>query len=398
MNQTRPEVHLVGNMLCFCVIMVSLLYKENIIKILSRIDYKAYKINGVVIYFVLIRNKKYIMKRKLPPMNGLRAFEATARHLSFTAAANELNVTPAAVGHQVRALEDYFGQKLLDRNTRKVELTEVARWVLPVITQGLDLLAEAGDRLMAPKASPIINLSVEPDFASRWLVQRLESFHLHSPEWEVRLATNNELADLSKQSFDMGIRYGSGEYAGLRAHKLGQQEVFPVCSPTLLQGDKAVHQPDDLRWHTLLHEDWAMSEDQIWPSWKMWLKAVGASKVNPDPGTHFSTSALALQAAITGQGVALASTALVTDDLKAGRLVRPFGEQFSTRLEMAYHLVYLEETENDPKIIAFRDWLLEEYNQSVSQSRLVRIYRCITPHTPNPRVSVRNHHDNRAPG
>ncbi len=301
------------------------------------------------------------MSRKLPPLNAMRAFEATARHLSFTAAAAELHVTPAAVGHQVRALEEYFGQKLLDRSTRRVELTDVARWVLPVITQGLDLLAEAGDRLMAPKSNAVLTLSVEPDFAVRWLVQRLEGFHQQYPDWEVRLDASINLVDLSERSIDMAIRYGDGNYPGLRVHKLGHEEVFPVCAPALMEGSKRIREPDDLRWHMLLHEDWVLRAEQVWPSWKMWLKAAGATKVDPDPGTHFSSASLAIQAAIAGHGVVLSSTALVADDLAGGRLVRPFGERYSTRLDMGYFLVYLEGSEIDPKIKGFRDWLLTTY-------------------------------------
>lgn len=302
------------------------------------------------------------MSRKLPPMNALRAFESTARHLSFTLAADELNVTPAAVGHQVRALEEYFGQKLLYRNTRRVELTDGARWVLPVITQALDLLAEAGDRLMVAKPGSILNISVEPDFAARWLVQRLESFQQCSPNWQVRLDARDELVDLAQRDIDIAIRYGDGVYPGLKTHKLGLEEVFPVCAPALLEGPKGIRQPEDLRWHPLLHEDWVIPKDQLWPSWKMWLKAAGASKVDPNPGPHFSTSGLAIQAAIAAQGVALSASALVFDDLKAGRLVRPFGSQFSTKLDMAYYLVYLEKAKDEPKIVDFRKWILSEYS------------------------------------
>ena len=304
------------------------------------------------------------MSRKLPPLNAIRAFESTARHLSFTAAAAELHVTPAAVGHQVRALEDYFGQKLLDRSTRRVELTDMARWVLPIITQGLDLLADAGDRLMAPKSNAVLTLSVEPDFAVRWLVQRLEGFHQQYPDWEVRLDASLNLVNLSERSIDMAIRYGDGNYPGLRVHKLGHEEVFPVCAPALLEGTKGIREPDDLCWHMLLHEDWVLQAEQVWPSWKMWLKAADATKVDPDPGTHFSSASLAIQAAIAGHGVVLSSTALVADDLEAGRLVRPFGKQYSTRLDMGYFLVYLEGSEMEPKITAFRDWLLTTYTSN----------------------------------
>jgi LysR family glycine cleavage system transcriptional activator len=308
------------------------------------------------------------MARKLPPLKALRAFEATARHLSFTEAADELHVTPAAIGHQVRALEDYFDQKLLIRSTRKVELTDVARWVLPMVIQGFDLLAEAGDRLKAPEISPALNLTVEPGFAAQWLVQHLESFQRLYPEWEVRLSAGNDLVDFGERRFDLGIRFGDGRYPGLRVHRLGLEEVFPVCSPVLMEEPKAIREPDDLRQHTLLHEDWVMANEQVWPNWKMWLKATGADHVDPNPGPHFSNSALAIQAAIGGQGVALSSTAMVADDLAAGRLVRPFGDQFKTQLETAYFLVYLPAVQHEPKIVAFRDWLLEEYGETECRS------------------------------
>ena len=207
------------------------------------------------------------MSRKLPPLKALQSFEATARHLSFTIAAEELHVTPAAVGHQVRALEEYFGRKLLNRSTRQVEMTDLARWVLPVITQGLDLLAEAGERLTVPISSPLVNLSVNPGYAARWLVQHLEGFLQQSPEWEVRLSATNKLDDLTERQYDMAIRYGDGNYPGHKIHRLGQEEVSPVCSPTLMEGEKGIREPNDLRWHTLLHEDWALSNEQVWPSW-----------------------------------------------------------------------------------------------------------------------------------
>ena len=308
------------------------------------------------------------MSRKLPPLKALRAFESTARHLSFTEAADELHVTPAAIGHQVRALEDYFGQKLLIRSTRKVELTDVARWALPIVSQSFDLLAEAGERLTAPVIGPALNLTVEPGFAARWLVQHLEGFQQLYPGRDVRLSAGYDLVDFRQRSFDMGIRFGDGRYPGLMVHRLGLEEVFPVCSPALMEGSKAIRKPGDLSQHTLLHEDWVMANEQVWPSWKMWLKATGADRVDPNPGPHFSNSALAIQAAIGGQGVALSSTAMVTDDLAASRLVRPFGEEFKTQLETAYFLVYLPEVEHEPKIVAFRDWLKEEYYETARRS------------------------------
>ncbi len=299
--------------------------------------------------------------RKLPPLKALRAFESAARHLSFTKAAAELHVTPAAIGHQIRALEDYFGQKLFERSTRKVEMTDIARWVLPVVTQGFDLLAEGGDRLVAPVTNPILNMTVEPDFAVRWLVQRLDNFQQLHPEWEVRLGTTYELVDLTQRDIDMGIRYGDGAYAGLSAHLLGQEQVFPVCSPALMQGPHPIREPNDLRWHALIHDEWSMPLEQAWPSWKMWLKAAGADQVDPDPGTRFTSSNLTIEAAIAGQGVALSSTALVSNDIEHGLLVKPFEEKLSTPLQLAYYVVYRPELEFEPKVVAFRDWILARY-------------------------------------
>ena len=301
------------------------------------------------------------MSRKLPPLKALRAFESAARHLSFTAAADELNVTPAAIGHQVRILEDRFGRKLFNRSTRKVELTDAARDALSLVSQGLDLLAEAGHRLAAPESDNRLNLSVEPGFAARWLVQHLDGFHRRYPEWEVALSASFELVDFVDRRFDLAIRFGDGHYPGLITHRLGIEEVFPVCSPNLLEGADPVREPDDLRGFTLLHEDWVMVNEQVWPDWRMWLTATGAKNVNPEPGPHFSNSPLAVQAAIAGQGVALASTALVADDLAAGRLVCPFGDRYKTRLDTAYFLVYPPRVEDEPKILAFRDWLFDEY-------------------------------------
>ena len=162
----------------------------------------------------------------------------------------------------------------------------------------------------------------------------------------------------------MAIRFGDGRYPGMEVERLGFEEVFPVCSPALLEGEHPIREADDLRWHTLLHEDWVMTNEQVWPNWKMWLLATGADAVNPDPGPHYSNSALAIQAAINGQGVALSSTALVADDLAAGRLVCPFGERYRTRLNTAYYLVYLPGAIEEPRIAAFRSWLLDEYERA----------------------------------
>ena len=309
------------------------------------------------------------MTRKLPPLNSLRAFESAGRHRSFTDAAGELHVTPAAIGHQIRALEEHFGQKLFVRTTRKVEMTDAARQALPLLTQGFDLLAEASKRLSPRVTSRILNLTVEPDFAIRWLVHRLGNFQTSHPDWEVRLATSHELVNLVERGFDMGIRYGDGKYQGLNAHKLGHEEVFPVCSPALMSGPHPINTPNDLRWHTLIHEEWIMPMEQAWPSWNMWLKAASADGVNPDRGTRVTNSSLAIEAAIAGHGVALSNTALVADALAKGSLVRPFDVALSTPLHLAYYVVYPEELSRETKIVAFRDWLLDSFAATETLTR-----------------------------
>lgn len=300
------------------------------------------------------------MSRQLPSLIGLRAFEAAARHLSFSKAAEELNVTPAAVGHQIRALESYFGRSLFERSTRKVKPTAIAVWALPVLTQGFDYIEEAAARLRESNPAGLLNLAVESTFAAKWLLGRLHRFGENHPEWEVRLNASQSLADLNRFDVDMAIRYGGGRYLGMVAEKLFDEEVFPVCSPRLLRGKHALRTPEDLKWHTLLHEEWVVQGEDAWPDWRTWLKAAGVLGVDAGRGPRFNDSSLTIQAAINGNGVMLAGSVLVRDDLAAGRLVRPFGPGVATQADLAYYVVYPEGTEQQPKIKAFRDWLFSE--------------------------------------
>jgi LysR family glycine cleavage system transcriptional activator len=300
------------------------------------------------------------MTRQLPSLKGLRAFEAAARHLSFSKAAEELNVTPAAVGHQIRALESYFGRSLFERSTREVKPTAVAVWALPVLTQGFDCLEEAAARLRDSNSAGLLNLAVESTFAAKWLLGRLHRFGDNHPAWEVRLNASQSLADLNRFDVDMAIRYGAGRYPGMVAEKLFGEEVFPVCSPRLLKGEHPLRTPADLRWHTLLHEDRFVQGEEAWPDWRAWLKAAGVVGVDPARGPRFNDSSLTIQAAINGDGVMLAGSVLVSNDLAAGRLVRPFGPGVTTQADLAYYVVYPEGAEQQPKVKAFRDWLFSE--------------------------------------
>ena len=299
------------------------------------------------------------MARNLPPLNSLRAFEAAARHLSFTKAAEELHVTPAAISHQIKALEEQLGVPLFRRLTRALRLTEAGQAALPSLRDGFDKLADGVDLLRAHDESGAITVSLDPSFAAKWLVPRLDRFRAAHPDLDVRLDATDKLADFQRDNVDLAIRYGGGNYPGLEVERLLSEEIFPVCSPKLLEGPAPLAQPGDLRHHTLIHLEWG-SEDVTAPTWRMWLLAAGVHDIDFTRGPVFSMTSLALQAAIEGQGVALASSFLVADDLAAGRLVVPFDLSVCDPLDFAYHIVVPKRTADLAKVAAFKDWLLGE--------------------------------------
>ncbi|MEM9147401.1 MAG: transcriptional regulator GcvA [Pseudomonadota bacterium] len=295
------------------------------------------------------------MARALPPLNALKAFEAAGRHLSFTKAAGELNVTAAAVSHHVKALEEALGTPLFHRLTRALRLTEAGQAALPLLGAGFDKLTEAVEQIRAHAGSTLLTLSVSPSFGALWLVPRLERFRLAHPEVEIRLDGTDRRVDVARGEADLALRYGPGGYEGVCVDKLFDQVNTPVCSPALVQGSRALRRPADLRHHTLLHIDWKAAE----PSWRMWLLAAGVSDVDAARGPRFTMESMAVDAALDGQGVALVGDMLVSDHLAAGRLVRPFGPELSTRLSFSYYLLSAQ-TAVAPKVAAFRDWLLAE--------------------------------------
>jgi LysR family glycine cleavage system transcriptional activator len=307
------------------------------------------------------------MNQRLPSLNALRAFEAAARHLSLTKAARELHVTPAAVSHQVKALEADLGVSLLRRVKGEFVLTETAQTVLPVLRAGFDQIAEAARRLRADEARHFLTISVGPTFAATWLVRRLGGFKAAFPEIDVRLQTTDQVVDFAREGVDIGIRFGAGDYPGLQAVRLFDEDIYPVCSPGLLERGPPLDSPADLAGHSLLHVEWTAAltkgkEETL--DWQLWLRAAGAEQVDALRGPRFSHANLALQAAIEGQGLALGSESLARDDLAAGRLVRPFDVVLPVNL--AYYLVYPEETAERPKIAAFRHWILTEIGAGTS--------------------------------
>ena len=291
------------------------------------------------------------MNTPLPSLNALKVFEAAGRHLSFTKAAAELYVTQAAVSHQIKQLEDQLGVTLFRRLNRALLLTEAGQTYLTEIREALDAIRRATARLQERDASGVLTVSSLPSFAARWLVPRLGLFRQARPDIEVRVAPSDQLTDFARENVDVGIRYGRGRYPGLVTHWIMTEDIFPVCSPQLLKGKKALRRPQDLRHHHLLHDD--LNVD-----WRTWLLAAGVKGVDPDHGTFFTDSSMLVQAAVAGQGVALARGALAADDLAAGRLVRPFELRLPSGF--AYYLVYPEADAERAKVVAFRDWLLAE--------------------------------------
>jgi len=299
------------------------------------------------------------MNQRLPSLNALRAFEAVARHLSLTKAAQELHVTPAAVSHQIKALEADLGVSLLRRLKGTFVLTETAQAVLPLLSGGFDQIAEAARRMRLDETQRFLTISVSPTFAVTWLVRRLGSFSAAFPEIDVRLQTTNAITDFSSDGVDIAIRFGAGDYPGEQAIRLFDEEIFPVCSPLLLDRGPPLDRPADLAGHSLLHVEWTWSMTRGEPlDWQMWLRAAGAGEVDAQRGPRFSNAGLALQAAIEGLGPALGSEALVGDELAAGRLVRPF--DVALPVNFAYYLVYPEEAAERPKVASFRQWILSE--------------------------------------
>lgn len=291
------------------------------------------------------------MATRLPPMNTLRAFEAAARHLSFTLAAEELHVTQAAVSHQIKTLEEALGVRLFRRLNRAIRLTEEGQEFVGEVRKALSHLVTAVERLAAPDAGGPLTISVLPSFASKWLVPRLGRFREKHPEIDVRISPSIQLTDFQRDDVDLAVRYGKGEYEGLHSVRLMTENIFPVCGPALLEGPNGLRQPEDLRHHTLLHDD-------SYVDWTMWLMVASVKGVDPRQGPFFTDSAFVIQAAVEGQGVALARGALAAGDLAAGRLVKPFDIAIPTKY--AYYVLSPKVTSHHPKIAAFREWLLEE--------------------------------------
>jgi LysR family glycine cleavage system transcriptional activator len=300
------------------------------------------------------------MNSHLPPLSALRAFEAAARHVSFSKAADELNVTPAAVSHQIHALEQDLGVRLFHRLNRSIELTTSAQILLPGLTEAFAGIQSSVRRLRAHNDTGTLTVTASPSFAAKWLVLRLHRFHDLCPQIDVRISATDEVVELTKGDFDVAVRYGTGKYPGLDVELLFTNEVFPACSPQLLTAGPPLRTPDDLPLHNLIH-DQAIERDPLVPSWPMWLKAAGVKNIPAAGGLSFNNIHLALDAAIAGHGVVLAYSTIAAADLAAGRLVRLFSLALPD--QFAYYIVTAPGALERPKVTAFRNWLRRETDQ-----------------------------------
>jgi LysR family glycine cleavage system transcriptional activator len=291
------------------------------------------------------------MAARLPSLNGLRAFEAAARHLSFTQAAAELNVTQTAISHQIKRLEDELGIRLFVRQNRSLALTPQARDYLPLVRAAFDDLRLATERLVRKDNNKVLTVSTLASLAAKWLLPRLTAFQEAHPGIDVRITTSMGLVDFRKDDVDAAIRYGRGHWPGVRAEWLMADELFPVCSPALLQGSRPLRCPEDLAHHTLLQASGGYDDD-----WPLWLTAAGLpAQISRQSGLSFDLVFMTVQAAIDGLGVAIGRTSYVQDDIAKGRLVVPFKMTLPT--DAGFYLVTPEGRTDTPKLKAFRQWL-----------------------------------------
>jgi len=300
---------------------------------------------------------------KLPSyLNALRAFEASARNKSFSAAANELNVTPAAVGQLVRGLEDWLGVALFHRSTSGKErliTTAPAKRALPIIQEGFEKLSLGIETLKEDALAGALTVTVSPAFATKWLMPRIDRFQSRNPGTDVRLDISLKLLDFISHNIDIGVRYGSGSWLGLNAELLMHEELFPVCSPALILRDtKPISDTSFFEYHTLIH-DLSLGDNLEFVTWNKWFAKAGIPIPIKNRSMQINNSAAVLQAAIDGHGIALARSAMVADDIASGRLIRLVPD-ISYTSELSYFVVYRADHISIPRIRAFRDWLVQE--------------------------------------
>ncbi len=296
------------------------------------------------------------MVRPLPPLNALRAFEATARHLSFTNAARELSVTPAALSHQIKGLEDFLGQRLFERRTRSIALTSAGQALYPGLHAAFIQIRQSVEMVDRAPNDNVLVVSAPPGFTAKWLAPRLFRFLMANPEIDARISATQGLANFTTDGVDIAIRNSQSPARGLVSKRLFAIKLLPVASPRLV-AEHGLAVPQDLAKVPLIHDDMLGSLTGL-PTWSDWLAAAGVDGINLARGLRFSSPDHALEAAVEGAGVLLAHNVLAYDDLRTGRLVAPFELQLPT--ERSFQLVCPEAHERRPKVRAFTTWILDE--------------------------------------
>lgn len=302
---------------------------------------------------------------RLPPLNALKAFEAVARHMSFTKAADELKVTPGAISQHIRALEEEIGTPLFKRLGRQILLTDAAQSALPALREGFDRINDAARLMRQPMGRRKVAVSVAPSFAAKWLVPRMDGFHAAHPEIEIWISADMTTVDFSVADVDIAIRYGAGLYEGCVSEKLLNETIIPVAAPSLVNGAPGIEKPADLSKHTLLH-DGSVEQDPTCPDWAMWLKARGVQGVDAARGPRFNQTSLVIEAAAAGRGVALAKRAIAQSDLEAGRLLPLFED--TTPLAFAYWLVWPKGRTLTAPLRAFMNWVRDEAKKETASA------------------------------
>ena len=314
--------------------------------------------NYYFLYYALekVINEILNMARRLPPLNSLKSFEAAGRLLSFTRAAEELNVTQAAVSHQVKVIEEFLGMPLFLRSPRKLVLTEQGRALLPEVIEAFDKLSIAIGAIQQEPSNKMVSVRLAPSFAAKWLSPRLKYFWLQYPEIDLCLYHAHPAVDFDREQIDIAVTYGKGDWPGVVADPILSLDFFPVCTPAFMSNDKPLSDIDNLRYYTLLH-------DANYECWADWIKLAAINEVNANKGTIIDDTNVLIQAAVDGQGVALGSTTFVQELLDSGKLVKPF--DITLKNDFAYYIVCPEMNLKNPSVKAFKNWLLDLIDQQV---------------------------------
>ena len=291
------------------------------------------------------------MQRRLPPLNSMKCFEAAGRLLSFTDAAEELNVTQAAISHQIKVIEEFLDIPLFIRYPRRIVLTKQGKALLPNVIEAFDKLSIAVESISEDQSSNMVTVRLAPSFAAKWLSPRLKHFWLQHPDINLSLFHAHAPVDFEREEFDLAVTYGKGKWSNVISEPLLSLDFFPVCSPAFMTNDKPLTDINNLRYYTFLH-------DANYECWADWLDEAGVSEIQSNKGTIIDDTNVLIRAAIDGQGVALGSTVFVEDHLKSGKLIRPF--DMTLRNDFAYHVVSTEQRLSNPAVRAFKDWLLSQ--------------------------------------